>query len=169
MPLPLYPLGQRPRYPLKRRLCGPQSQARHCQEEKNLLPLPGIRNMRQNTVFFNIWRNSQHSLITSMSISASTISSPADQSNIQLRHNGTCSEWMLLEQRKFSFTGDTDHGMSLHKTIKPCLKYLWGCITYRTSRHSYEVTSFYTHHEMGTKITIPVTSLCIRVYMTFLP
>jgi hypothetical protein len=33
--------GNRPRYPLVRRLYGPKSQSGHCGEEKNLLPLPG--------------------------------------------------------------------------------------------------------------------------------
>jgi hypothetical protein len=52
---------------------------RHCGEEKNLLLLPGIKNMKQNTVFFfNIWRNSQRFLTTSMCIGASTISSHAE-------------------------------------------------------------------------------------------
>jgi hypothetical protein len=53
---------------------GNQSQARHCGEEKNLLLLPGIKNIKQNTVS---WRNSRF-LTTSMHISASIISSPAE-------------------------------------------------------------------------------------------
>jgi hypothetical protein len=34
--------GRFPRYPLDRRLGGPQSRSGRCGEEKNLLPLPGI-------------------------------------------------------------------------------------------------------------------------------
>jgi hypothetical protein len=41
-PLPLYPRGENPRYPLGRRLGGPQSQSGRCGEKKNLLLLPGI-------------------------------------------------------------------------------------------------------------------------------
>jgi hypothetical protein len=39
--------------------------------------------------------------------------------------------------------------ISISNTIKPCLKYLWGCITYCRSCHSYKVSSFYisTHNE----------------------
>jgi hypothetical protein len=39
--LSLYPQGKSPRYPLDRRLCGPQSRSGCCGEEKNLA-LPGI-------------------------------------------------------------------------------------------------------------------------------
>jgi hypothetical protein len=41
MPLPLYPQGKSPRYPLDRRLGGPQS-CSVCSEEKNSQPPPGI-------------------------------------------------------------------------------------------------------------------------------
>jgi hypothetical protein len=37
-PLPLYSLGKSPRYPLDRRLGGPQSRSGRCGEEKNLAP-----------------------------------------------------------------------------------------------------------------------------------
>jgi hypothetical protein len=37
-PLPLYPPGKSPRYPVGE----PQGQSGHCGEEKNLLPLAGI-------------------------------------------------------------------------------------------------------------------------------
>jgi hypothetical protein len=40
-PLPLYLRGKSPRYPLDRRLRGPQSPPKRCEEEKNLA-LPGI-------------------------------------------------------------------------------------------------------------------------------
>jgi hypothetical protein len=42
MPLPLYPQGKSPWYPLDRRLCGPQSRFGHGGEEKNFQPLPGL-------------------------------------------------------------------------------------------------------------------------------
>jgi hypothetical protein len=41
-PRPLYLRGKCPRYPLYRRLGGPQSQSGRCGVEKNLLPMPGI-------------------------------------------------------------------------------------------------------------------------------
>jgi hypothetical protein len=37
-PLPLYSRGKSPRYPLYRRMGGPQSPSGHCGEEKNLAP-----------------------------------------------------------------------------------------------------------------------------------
>jgi hypothetical protein len=40
-PLPLYPRGKSPRYPLDRRLGEPQSRSGPCEQEKNLA-LPGI-------------------------------------------------------------------------------------------------------------------------------
>jgi hypothetical protein len=43
-PLPLYPPSKCPRFPTVQELSGPQSQSGHCGEEKNLLPLPGIKN-----------------------------------------------------------------------------------------------------------------------------
>jgi hypothetical protein len=39
-PRPLYPRGKSPRYPLDRRLGGPQSRSGCCGVERNLLPLP---------------------------------------------------------------------------------------------------------------------------------
>jgi hypothetical protein len=39
----LYPQGKSARYPLDKRLSGPQSRSGHCGEEKNLLPPPGNR------------------------------------------------------------------------------------------------------------------------------
>jgi hypothetical protein len=39
---PLYPVGRRYRYPLNRRLDGPQNLCGRFGEEKNLLPLPGF-------------------------------------------------------------------------------------------------------------------------------
>jgi hypothetical protein len=41
-PRPLYPQGKNPRYPLDRRLGGPQSRFGHSVEEKNSQPSPGI-------------------------------------------------------------------------------------------------------------------------------
>jgi hypothetical protein len=41
-PRPLYPQGKSPRYPLARRLGGPQSRSGRCDEEKNSQPPPGI-------------------------------------------------------------------------------------------------------------------------------
>jgi hypothetical protein len=41
-PRPLYPQGNRPWYPLDRRLGGPQSRSGHGGEEKDSQPLPGI-------------------------------------------------------------------------------------------------------------------------------
>jgi hypothetical protein len=41
-PRPLYPRGKRPRYPLDRRLAGPQSRSERCVAEKYLMPLLGI-------------------------------------------------------------------------------------------------------------------------------
>jgi hypothetical protein len=40
-PLPFYLRGNSPRYPLDRRLGGPQSRFGRCGEEQNLLPLLG--------------------------------------------------------------------------------------------------------------------------------
>jgi hypothetical protein len=42
IPLPLYRRGMSPRYPLDRRLGGPQSQSGRYGKEKNPLLLPGI-------------------------------------------------------------------------------------------------------------------------------
>jgi hypothetical protein len=39
---PLYPQGKNPRYPLDRRLGGPQSRSGRGVEEKNSQPLPGF-------------------------------------------------------------------------------------------------------------------------------
>jgi hypothetical protein len=41
-PLPLYPQGKSPWYPLDRRLGGPQSRSGRWGEEKNSQPQPGI-------------------------------------------------------------------------------------------------------------------------------
>jgi hypothetical protein len=41
-PRPLYPQGKSPRYPLDRRLGGPQSRSGYGVEEKNSQPPPGI-------------------------------------------------------------------------------------------------------------------------------
>jgi hypothetical protein len=41
--LPLYPWGNSLQYPLYWKLGGPQSQSGHCEEEKNLLPLQGVK------------------------------------------------------------------------------------------------------------------------------
>jgi hypothetical protein len=41
-PAALYPRGKDPRYPLERRLDGPQSRSGHRGYKKNLLALPGI-------------------------------------------------------------------------------------------------------------------------------
>jgi len=41
-PRPLYTQGKSPRYPLDRRLGGPQSRSGHGGEEKNSQPPPGI-------------------------------------------------------------------------------------------------------------------------------
>jgi hypothetical protein len=41
-PRPLYPQGKSPRYPLDRRLGGPQSRSGRSGEEKNSKPLPGL-------------------------------------------------------------------------------------------------------------------------------
>jgi hypothetical protein len=51
--LPLYPRGYRPRYPLDRRLGGPQSQSGLCGEEKNLT-LPGIEPGRSSPSLFRL-------------------------------------------------------------------------------------------------------------------
>jgi hypothetical protein len=45
-PRPLYPQGKSPRYPLDRRLGGPQSRSGHGGEEKNSQPLPRESNPR---------------------------------------------------------------------------------------------------------------------------
>jgi hypothetical protein len=42
MPRPLYPQGNSLRYPLYRRLSGPQSRSGRYREEKNLFTLPGL-------------------------------------------------------------------------------------------------------------------------------
>jgi hypothetical protein len=46
-PLPVYPQEKSPRYPLDRRLGGPQSLSGYGDEEKNSQPLPGSL---QNTI-----------------------------------------------------------------------------------------------------------------------
>jgi hypothetical protein len=45
-PRPLYPQGKGPRYPLDRRLGGPQSRSGHGDEEKNSQPPPQESNPR---------------------------------------------------------------------------------------------------------------------------
>jgi hypothetical protein len=55
-PRSLYPWGNRLRYPLYRRLGGPQSRSGHCGEEKILAP-PGIRNVSIiTTLMYNAYR-----------------------------------------------------------------------------------------------------------------
>jgi hypothetical protein len=39
----LYIQGNCFEYPLAKRLCGPQSQSGHCEEERNVFTLPGIK------------------------------------------------------------------------------------------------------------------------------
>jgi hypothetical protein len=43
----LYPWVKSPRYPLDRRLGGPHSRSRHCGADKNLLSLPGIKEVHR--------------------------------------------------------------------------------------------------------------------------
>jgi hypothetical protein len=45
-PLPLYPQGKNPCYPLHWRLGGPQSRSGHCGEEKISQPLPGKKHKK---------------------------------------------------------------------------------------------------------------------------
>jgi hypothetical protein len=70
----------------------PQSQAQHCAEKKNLLPLPGIKNMKK-TQYFLISGGTLNILSQPECVSVQApylaLQNPR---NIQLRHNGACSQ-----------------------------------------------------------------------------
>jgi hypothetical protein len=59
---PIFPWGKRTRYPLDRRLGGPQSLRGRCGEEKNPLPLLGMEPWPFSCLAYSLWQNTANGI-----------------------------------------------------------------------------------------------------------